>query len=209
MTELLIISLCSLWLGVIVQKVHIPIFLPGFICRICVWPLLRYRKLRYGYAFRKIPLTHGKYAIVDPEDYKELAKYKWYARGCGRRFYAERWDISGDKGKCVKMHQVIMGTKEGKVIDHINHNCLDNRKANLRFVTVQQNTWNKRKNRGNSSSQYKGVNLAKGRKKWRAQIFCNGRKIHLGYFYDEKEAAKAYDSKAKELFGEYATTNLP
>jgi len=192
-----------------VRKALIPIFLPEFIYRIRIWLLLRYRKLRYGCTFRKIPLTQGQYAIVDPEDYKELAKYQWYARGCGRRFYAERWDISGIKEKSVKMHQVIMGTAEGKVIDHINHNCLDNRKANLRFVTVQQNTWNKRKQKGTSSSQYKGVNLAKGRKKWRAQICCNGRKIHLGYFDDEKAAAMAYDAKAKELFGDYAAPNLP
>jgi hypothetical protein len=192
-----------------VRKVFIPIILPEFFCRIRVWLLLRYRKLRYGYAFRKIPLTQGKYAIVDPEDYKEFAKYKWYAKGCGRRFYAERWDSSGIKGKDVSMHQAIMGAAEGKVIDHINHNGLDNRKANLRFATAQQNTWNKRKKRGNSSSRYKGVSQAKGQKKWRAEIHCNGRKIHLGYFDDEKAAAMAYDAKAKELFGEYAVLNLP
>ncbi len=147
------------------REIQIKIVLPGWVLRIRVWLLLRYRRLRYGYAFRKIHLTQGKYAIVDPEDYKELAKYQWYAKGCKRRFYAERWDSSGIKGTCVKMHQVIMGTAEGKVIDHINHNGMDNRKANLRFATAQQNTWNKRKKRGNSSSRYKGVSRTKGQKK--------------------------------------------
>jgi len=193
---------------VVVRKAHIPIFLPECFFRIRIWLALHYRKLRYGCTFRRIPLTQGQYAIVDPEDYKELAKYQWYAKGCRRRFYAERWDSRGIKGKCVKMHNVIMGTAEGKIVDHINHNGLDNRKANLRFATAQQNTWNKRKKMGNSSSRYKGVSRLKGQKKWRTEIFCNGRKIHIGYFDDEKAAAMAYDAKAKELFGEYAALNL-
>jgi len=190
------------------REIQIKIVLPGWVFWIRVWLLLRYRWLRYGYAFRKIPLTQGKYAIVDPEDYEELAKYNWYAKRCERRFYAERWDSSGIKGIGVKMHQVIMGTAEGKVIDHINHNGLNNRKANLRFATTQQNTWNKRKQKGNYSSQYKGVHLVKSEKKWRAVITCNGSQIYIGRFDDEKAAAMAYDAKAKELFGEYASLNL-
>ncbi|MDH4206160.1 MAG: HNH endonuclease, partial [Desulfobacteraceae bacterium] len=97
---------------------------------------------------------------MDPEDYVELAKHKWFAKRCDRRFYAVR---SG-KNKNVKMHHVIMGTEEGKVIDHINGNGLDNRKANVRFATVQQNGWNKRKQSGNYSSKYKGVNWEKKRR---------------------------------------------
>ena len=141
------------------RAVQFKIYLPEFIFRLRVWIALRYRKHRYGYAFRRIPLTQGKYAIVDPEDYEELAKYKWFAKRCDRRFYAVR---SG-KNKNVNMHQVIMGTEEGKVIDHINSNGLDNRKANVRFATAQQNCWNQRKQRGNSSSKYKGVHWEKER----------------------------------------------
>lgn len=106
------------------------------------------------------------------------------------------------------MHRVIMGDVEGKFVDHINHNGLDNRKANLRFATAQQNTWNKRKQKGNYSSQYKGVHWVKSEKNWRALITCNKKMIYIGRFDDETAAAMAYDEKAKELFGEYASLNL-
>ena len=193
------------------RKVLIPILLPELIFRIRLWFALRWRKLRYGCTYRKIPLTQGKYAIVDPEDYKKLAKYKWYAKKCERRFYAERWGEKkqGSKTKGdLKMHREIMGDAEGKVIDHINHNGLDNRKANLRFATTQQNTWNKRKQKGDYSSKYKGVHWVKSEKKWRAVITCNKKVIYIGRFDDEEAAARAYDEKAKELFGEYASLNL-
>jgi hypothetical protein len=183
----------------------IRIYLPEFLFRMRVWIALRYREMRYGYPFRKIPLTQGQYAIVDPEDYEELAKYKWFAKRCDGRFYAARWG----KNKNVKMHQVIMGTEEGKVIDHVNHNGLDNRKANVRFATAQQNGWNQRKQRGNCSSKYKGVHWEKKRKEWRARITFKGRIVHLGRFDTEEEAAMAYDGKAKELFGEFASLNFP
>jgi hypothetical protein len=189
----------------LLRKVLIPVFLPELIFRIRVWILLRYRRLRDGYAFRKIPLTQGKYAIVDPEDYEELTKYKWFAKRFKGRFYAGRTV----KKKTVRMHQAIIGDVEGKVIDHINHNGLDNRKANLRFVTTQQNSWNRRKNRGNYSSRYKGVAWSKSRKKWRTKVKCNGRVISIGHFDDERAAAMAYDARAKKLFGEYAAPNLP
>ena len=185
--------------------VKIRIYLPEFLFRLRVWIALRYRKQRYGYAFRKIPLTQGQYAIVDPERYEELAKHKWFAKRCDGRFYAVR----SAKNKNVKMHHVIIGTEEGKVIDHINSNGLDNRKANVRFATIQQNGWNKRKQRGNYSSKYKGVHWEKKRKEWRARIKCSGRSIHLGRFDTEEEAGMAYDGKARELFGEFASLNFP
>jgi hypothetical protein len=161
--------------------------------------------MRYGYPFRKIPLTQGQYAIVDPERYEELAKYKWFAKRCDGRFYAVR----STKNKSVKMHQVIIGTEEGKVIDHINSNGLDNRQANVRFATSQQNSWNQRKQRGNSSSKYKGVSWEKKRNQWRARITFKGRVVPLGRFDTEEEAGRAYDAKAKELFVEFAWLNFP
>ncbi|MHC4655116.1 MAG: AP2 domain-containing protein [Planctomycetota bacterium] len=107
------------------------------------------------------------------------------------------------------MHQVIMGTEEGKVIDHINSNGLDNRKANVRFATPQQNGWNQRKQRGNYSSKYKGVHWEKKRNQWRARITFKGRVVPLGRFDTEEEAGRAYDGKARELFGEFASLNFP
>jgi hypothetical protein len=169
--------------------------------------------MRYGYAFRKIPLTRGKYAIVDPERYEELAKYKWFVSWQRGGMYAVR-HVKAKKGgryrqKVVRMHRVIIGAGEGEIVDHINHNGLDNRIANLRIATMRQNNWNARKRRCNCSSKYKGVSRAKGQKKWRARITFNGRSILIGDFDTEKEAGMAYDARARELFGEYASLNLP
>jgi len=185
--------------------IRIKVYQPEFLFRLRVWIALRYREMRYGYPFRKIYLTQGKYAIVDPEDYEGLSKYKWFAVRNNGRFYAVR----SMKNRNVKMHQVIMGTEEGKVIDHVNGNGLDNRKANVRFATSEQNGWNKRKQRGNYSSKYKGVSRSKKRNQWRVRIKYKGRSIHLGRFETEEEAARAYDAKAKELFREFAWLNFP
>ena len=196
--------------GGLLRAVHVKIYLPEFIFRLRVWLMLRYRKRHYGYAFRRIPLTQGKFAIVDPEDYDKLAKYKWFAARFERGFYALR-TAKDSKGRQrnVRMHREIMGEPKGKIIDHINHDGLDNRRANLRVATRQQNTWNKRKQRGNCSSQYKGVTWFKRAGKWQARITCNGKSIFIGYFDDQISAARAYDVKAAELYGDYAALNFP
>jgi hypothetical protein len=161
--------------------------------------------MRYGYPFRKIPLTQGQYAIVDPEDYEELARHKWYAVRKDGKFYAVRSRKNGN----LKMHRVIIGALEGEIVDHKNGNGLDNRKANVRFATAQQNGWNKRKQRSNCSSKYKGVSWEKKRNQWRARITFKGRVVHLGRFDTEEDAARACDAKARELFGEFAWLNFP
>jgi hypothetical protein len=195
-----------------VRQVQVRILVPEFVCRACVWLLLLYRRVRYGYPFRRIRLTQGKFAIVDPGDYDKLAKYKWFAVRSERGYYAVRMTKakkgSGVKQKGVRMHRAIVGVPEGKIIDHIDHNGLDNRRANLRVATRRQNTWNKRKQRGKCSSKYKGVTWLKSEARWQARISCKGRSIFIGYFDDEKAAARAYDAKAAELFGEYAALNF-
>ena len=109
----------------------------------------------------------------------------------------------------LMLHHAIMGKPpKGLVVDHINHNGLDNRKDNLRFGTNQQNQQNSRSHK-NSSSQYKGVSLYKRprSKRWEAYITHKRKKTHIGYFTCAHEAALAYNKKAKELFGEYALLN--
>ena len=194
-------------------QVKIKIYLPEFVFRLRVWIALRYRKMRYGYAFRKIPLTQGQYAIVDPEDYEELSKDKWHISRSVRGVYAVRkfWIKEGGrlKQKSVSMHRLIIGAREGEIVDHINHKSYDNRKLNLRIATMRQNCWNARKQRRNCSSKYKGVSWSKKRNQWRARITFKGRVIPLGRFDTEEEAAKAYDGKAREFFGEFAWLNFP
>jgi hypothetical protein len=90
--------------------------------------------------------------------------------------------------------------------DHINHNGLDNRRCNLRLCTHQQNCFNKKPKPG-CTNKYKGVYRSHESKKWRAEIRRNGRKIHIGHFDYEQDAAIAYDDYAIELFGEFAYLN--
>ncbi len=101
-------------------------------------------------------------------------------------------------------------TASGLVVDHINHNGLDNRKENLRICTVAENCRNSRPSkRKNKLSKYKGVSFDKKRKVYRVLIWHNKKQYFLGTFKNETEAAKAYDRKARELFGEFAYLNFP
>ena len=184
--------------------------IPDFLEKPMLALLLFYRRLRFGYPFRRIPLTQGKYAIVDPEDYERLSKYKWHAHKAPHTFYAVRSLTNGKKQprKNAQMHNLIIEVPPGMFIDHINHNGLDNRKANLRPATRTQNIWHRKKFKRPSRSRYKGVDWSKTQKKWRARIRVNGKRIYLGSFKNELQAAKAYDAAAKKYHGEFAVLNF-
>jgi len=154
--------------------------------------------------FGLITLTQGKFAIVDAEDYDRLNQDKWYAGKCKNTYYAGR--VEG--GKTIKMHREIMRAPKGALVDHINHNGLDNRKSNLRLCTNAQNCYNQQAC-ATGTSKYKGVSWHKSRSKWSARIRCDRKFYNLGEFDNEMEAAMAYDDKAVELFGEFAWPNFP
>lgn len=149
-----------------------------------------------------IPLSMGKFAIVDNGDYDYLNRYRWYTAKDCNTFYARKNII----GTTIPMHRVIVGAIEGQIVDHINGNGLDNRKCNLRIVTNSQNAMNQGISKNNTTG-YKGVDYRKKENKFRARIKNNGTEYSLGYFNTAQEAADAYDIKAKELFGEFAKTN--
>lgn len=149
----------------------------------------------------KIPLTQGQFAIVDADDYEKLSQYKWHVSGKGDMLYACRTE----NRRTIMMHRQILNAPADMHCDHINHNGLDNRKANLRLCTPQQNACNRRPLE--CTSKYKGVHWDSLSRKWRAEIRHNGQKIHIGYFDYELDAAIAYDDYAIELFGEFAYLN--
>ena len=140
---------------------------------------------------------------MDAEDYERVNRYKWCVCGKGNTIYAYR----KDHGKNVYLHQFLMKPPPGKVVDHLDHNGLNDRKSNLRVCNRQQNM----RNRGPvvRSSRFKGVRFCKWNRKWYATLRHRGHTIKLGPFDHEIEAAKAYDRQAYELFGEYAYLNFP
>ena len=154
---------------------------------------------------RLIKLSFNRVAIVDAEDYDRLSKYRWCTVKGSRTCYAKTFHLSG---AILSMHRMVANAPKGLFVDHINHNGLDNRRRNLRVCTYIENQRNKRPKPG-CTSEYKGVHWCKGRNKFRANIYLNRKAIHLGYFKNEIEAARAYDKKAKELFGEFAYLNFP
>ena len=158
-------------------------------------------------SYRLIPLTRGKNAIVDAEDFEWLSKWNWCTALTGRgplfSFYAARsyWTKKGSR--FLFMHNVIFGDR----CDHKNRNGLDNRRENLRACTPLQNS----RNRGiskNNISGFKGVSFIASINKWRARITANGKSKFLGYFTSKELAACAYDLAAKKLFGEFAAPNF-
>ena len=192
------------------QIIKVVLNIPRRLEKPLLFIVLLYRRIRFGYAFRKIPLTRGKYTIVDPEDYDRLRKYKWYAQKNVHTFYAVRSLTNGkkEKRKNAYMHHLVINIPDGMFCDHINHNGLDNRRANLRPVTLTQNVWNRRKFKKPSRSKYKGVDWSTEMKRWRARIRVNGKRIYLGSFKHEIEAAKAYDRAAAKYHGQFAALNF-
>lgn len=187
-------------------KITIPVWLDLFF----VWPVLLYRRLKFGYTFRKIPLGEGRFTIVEPRDYYRLNRFHWYAVGQDDLIYAVRNVIKpGVRSKSVSMHRELMNAPEDRLVDHRNNDALDNRMANLRLATYSQNRINSRRDKSKTSSKYIGVCLDKSRNRWVAYINFESKRIHLRRFKNEIDAAKAYDEAARKYHGEFARLNFP
>jgi len=159
---------------------------------------------------KQIPLTQGQFAMVDDNDYDYLMQWRWCAVFCkrGKRFYAARSHNSNGKKNTISMHRQLLGiTDKHTIVDHKDHNALNNSRVNLRIVSHAENMAN-RLPKINGSSNFLGVYKFKNKNYWSAQITKGGKQKYLGFFYNEIEAAKAYDSAALEIHGEFANTNF-
>lgn len=156
---------------------------------------------------KEIELTQGKVALVDDEDYEYLSQFKWCAHKNGNTWYATRLVYENGNKSSITMHRAITQVAKGMVVDHINHNGLDNRKENLRTCTKAENSRNRIKGFTTKSSKYKGVYFYKPRNKWKARIITKREYKYLGLHQTEEAAALAYNQAAKELHGEFALLN--
>ena len=158
---------------------------------------------------RAVPLTQGKVALVDDEDYERvMAEGAWHASRRGDKWYAVKHLHRPQRGS-LYLHRFTVSAPPDKDVDHINGNSLDNQKANLRLCTMTQNQGNRGKDRDRTTSHFKGVYRHTQCARWAAQIRINGKLKYLGLFVSEEEAARAYDQRAPEVFGPFARLNFP
>lgn len=150
----------------------------------------------------------GKFAMVDDEDFEYLNQWRWYLFNCKTVFYAARSTSAKKEGKKVPiiMHRLIMNCPPDMIVDHRDHDGLNNQRSNLRICTKQQNACNRVASRG-VTSKFIGVSRY-SENKWQAALAPHGKPIHLGYFNSEIEAAAAYDASAKKHYGEFASQNI-
>lgn len=157
-----------------------------------------------------IPVSNGQFAKVDDEDFYWLNQWRWQSIKIGEKFYAFRSRRNNHLGLSNRayLHRIVMRVEDPKIIvDHIYHDGLDCQKISLRIASHQENCWNKQPKK-DSTSIYLGVSYYTSRNKWTAQLMHNGTRINIGRFTKEEDAAKAYDIKAKEYFGEFANLNF-
>lgn len=156
-------------------------------------------------------LIEGKEALFDDEDYHLIQDKKLRLHANTKR--AKLWGVvyyDNISQNTRAIHRLILGAKKGEVVDHINHNVMDNRKRNIRICTIAENCRN-RILKINSSHNYKGISIDTrwNTPRYRAEIVSNYKKITIGHFDRPELAGLAYDIFALKYFGEFASLNFP
>lgn len=148
----------------------------------------------------------GYDVLVDDSDSERILAMSWRVK---TQKYGAVYFITnirkGSETHTMLLHRFILDceTGDGKIVDHIDGDTLNCQRCNLRFVTKQQNNWNKGLNR-TSTTGFKGVSYRKDIGKYRSRINFNGREIVLGYYTRPEDAGQAYKEASLRFFGEYA-----
>lgn len=150
---------------------------------------------------KEIILSNGKVVLIDDDDFARVSQYNWHDDGRGRA-------KAHINGRQIKLSRFILSPPRDKDVDHKNGITLDNRKENLIVCSRGENICRRRKFKGPTTSKYKGVYFQSERKKWRAKVTFRGVVYHIGLFDSENDAARAYNTRALELHGEFALINL-
>ncbi len=149
---------------------------------------------------KQIPLPNGMIALVDDEDYERVSAHRWRAKQGRKTWYV--------RSRRLLLHRLILElTGSTPRVDHKDGNGLNNTRLNLRRATASQNQRNRGPTVANKSG-YKGVYRPTNRRRWTAGIKDKDRTLYLGTFESPEDAARAYDAKARELYGEFARTNF-
>jgi len=173
--------------------------------------MTRYRVHRHDVSqppdpsYKIIPLSQNQNTLVDASDYEWLNQWNWYAwwNSATKSFYAVR---HGKDRTFIYMARFICGVEDDRIVDHWNHDTLDNRRANLRVCADWQNNVNRSIARNNTSG-HPGVHWDKSRGKWMAYCRFNGKMKNLGRYDSKEEAIKAYREGANRSYGEFAFFN--
>lgn len=143
-----------------------------------------------------IPLTQGQFAKVDDEDAARVLQFKWHAAVDGDRVYAARNIYREERRTRQYLHHFVLNLT-GKKVDHRNGDGRDNQKDNLQTTTDLQNSRGFRRKIDQPFSKFRGVSWSRGM--WLARLCVGNKRLCLGRFYSQEEAARARDEKARKL----------
>lgn len=154
-----------------------------------------------------IPLTQGRWTLIEMADFPLVKDYNWFYRKDGGYACRNRLASEGPKGTLIRVHQVICPCDPGFEPDHQNGDGLDNRRSNLRPSTHNQNSKNQ-KMRNTNTSGFKGIHWIGRANRWCAQITVDGVNHYLGIYKEITDAIAARKEAEAKYFGEFSRKDL-